>query len=297
MGVLNHLVAFETAARLGSFRAAAEEMFVTQGAVAQQVRALEDKLGVELFDRLPRGLKPNQHGLEYVARIRLALGIIEDATEDLLNRDELNLPNQVLISTTPAFASRWLIPKLSHLADLYPDVSLMIDASDVTRPLKGKGRVDMAVRWGTPPFNNVHTRYLLSGRAFVVCSPSLAGASEWRQPDDLAEVPHISDSHNNWQRWYATYGENKTKITGPTFSQTNLALEAAEQGMGVALVPGLLVENSLKSGTLIRVLGGEFQLDTDAGFYILTGEDSTPSPAVAKVVDWLLSEANQDCLR
>jgi len=289
--VVNHLVAFEAAARLGSFRAAAEDLHVTPGAVAQQVRTLEDKLGMPLFERLPRGLRPNRQGTEYLARIRLALDIIDDATAELLERDALTNPHQVLLSTTPAFASRWLIPRLGRLAAAHPQIALMIDASDSTRPLSGKGTVDMAVRWGAPPFASGHAQPLLPGQAVPVCAPALR-INAWRQAGDLLGTPLISDSHNNWKRWFDHHGLPSTRIIGPVFSQTILAIEAAEQGMGIALVPRLLVDNALKAGTLVVALD-KHELASAAGFHLLSAQRPEPGSAAALVAQWLALEASE----
>ncbi len=290
--VHNQLVAFEATARLGSFRAAADELFVTQGAVAQQVRAMESRLGMKLFTRLPRGLAPSPAAQEYVNRVRLALGIIEEATRDLLNRESGRDPNQLTLSTTAAFASRWLVPRLARLAEAHPQISIMIDASDIARPLRGRGGVDMAIRWGAPPFSEGHARFLLPGRAIPVCSPTLNGYGTWSRPEDLVKVPLISDSHNNWKRWFEAYGSLGTRISGPVFSQTSLALEAAEQGMGIALVAEPLVEKSLKNGALVRALGSQYLLDTEAGFYVLAADPFSSDSVIGKVVEWLLAEAS-----
>ena len=290
-GLLNQLIAFEAAERLGSFRAAAEEISVTQGAVAQQVRALEEKLGVQLFERLARGLRTTEAASEYVRKVRLGLGIIDDATERLLHREPVRAAHQVLLSTTPAFASRWLIPRLGRLAEAHPDVALMIDASDARRPLKGKGAVDLAVRWGTPPFQENHTRFLLPGKAMAVCSPALLSHGPLSGPEELAQLPLISDSHGNWKRWFEAYAGPGLSFQGPNFSLTSLALEAAERGMGVALAPFALVEGALRSGLLARALGETFELDTQAGFYVLSGQPALPSGAAKKVVAWLLLES------
>lgn len=290
-GIINHLVAFEAAARLGSFRAAAEELFVTPGAVAQQVRNLEEKLGLALFDRLPRGLKTRPDGEDYVQRVRLALDILEDATVELMERDDPADSEHVLISTTPAFASRWLIPRLGRLAAAHPKVSLMIDASDSLRPLTGKGSVDLALRWGSPPFVAGHARSFLPGQAIAVCSPQLCQGRHWQQPTDLNEVALISDSHNNWKRWFDHYGAPGMRFAGPSFSQTILAIEAAERGMGIALVPRMLVENALESGSLVLALDERFQLEGDAAFYLITREKNPTRSAVSKVMSWLYEEA------
>ncbi|WP_460418806.1 LysR substrate-binding domain-containing protein [Pseudomonas sp. microsymbiont 2] len=288
--IVNHLTAFEAAARLGSFRAAADELHVTPGAIAQQVRTLEDKLGGPLFERLPRGLRTTPDGADYLTRVRLALDIIEDATRELLERDRQHDPQQVLLSTTPAFASRWLIPRLGLLAQAHPQVALMIDASDGTRPLSGKGAVDLAVRWGTRPFAAAYAQPLLPGVAVPVCAPSLRGEHRWQLAAELAGQPLISDSHNNWKRWFDHHALPGTRFNGPVFSQTILAIEAAEQGMGIALVPRLLVENALKAGTLVLALEGH-ELQSDAAFHLLAAHSPEPGSAAEQVARWLAREA------
>ncbi|QXI40393.1 LysR substrate-binding domain-containing protein [Pseudomonas xantholysinigenes] len=288
--IVNHLVAFEAAARLGSFRAAAEELHVTPGAVAQQVRTLEDKLGRALFERLPRGLRPNPDGADYLARVRLALDIVEDATRELLERDTQHDPQQILLSTTPAFASRWLIPRLEQLAQAHPQLALMIDASDGTRPLSGKNAVDLAVRWGSPPFDASYALPLLPGVVVPVCTASLRAGAPWQQPAELAGQPLISDSHNNWQRWFDHHGLPGTRVSGPVFSQTILAIEAAERGMGIALVPRPLVEHALQAGTLVLALEGH-ALPGKAGFHLLAAQAPAPGSPVEQVVLWLRQQA------
>lgn len=291
--VHNQLVAFEATARLGSFRAAAEELFVTQGAIAQQVRAMEDKLGIKLFVRLPRGLAPTPAAQAYVSRVRLAMGIIEEATRALLQSESEDDPCRLTLSTTAALASRWLVPRLARLAEDHPQISVMIDASDVTRPLRGRGNVDMAIRWGVPPFPDAAASFLLPGRAIAVCSPTLSGYGSWQQPQDVLHVPLISDTHNNWPRWFDVYGLPGTRFSGPSFSQTSLVLDAAEQGVGIALIAEPLVARSLKTGALVRAFGDQFPLETEAAFHVLTAEPITPNSVIGTVVMWLLNAV--DC--
>ncbi|GLO15538.1 LysR family transcriptional regulator [Pseudomonas putida] len=290
--VHNQLIAFEATARLGSFRSAADELFVTQGAVAQQVRVMEEKLGMKLFTRLPRGLAPTPVAQDYVNRVRLAMGIIEEATRVLLHTGSENDPYRLTLSTTAAFASRWLLPRLARLTEQHPRISIMIDATDVTRPLKGPSSVDMAIRWGAPPFLDTAARFLLPGRSIAVCSPTLSGYGGWQRPRDVLNVPLISDTHNNWTRWFDAYGLPGARFSGPSFSQANLALDAAEQGMGIALIPEPLATPSLKTGALTRAFAGAYPLETEHGFYVVTAEPITPDSAISTVVTWLLSEVD-----
>ena len=143
---LNGLRVFEVVTRHLNFRLAAEELGVTQGAVAQQVRGLEAELGLKLFERHPRTLALTEAGRSYVANIRRAFELISDATEML--RPE---PLHLTISVTPTFASKWLIPRLPDFTTSHPDLDLRIEASDRISNFQTDA-VDLAVRYGRPPF-------------------------------------------------------------------------------------------------------------------------------------------------
>jgi LysR family glycine cleavage system transcriptional activator len=287
---LNYLIALEASARLGSFRAAADEMHLTQGAVAQQVRALEAQMATPLFERQARGLKTTPAGSEYVDRIRLAFGIIEEATWDLIHA-EPSAMYRLTLSTTPSFASRWLIPRLPRLADIHPDIALMIDASNALRPLQGPGRVDLAIRWARPPFPGTASRLLMHGRLVPVCSPAVFANNHFDDAEELATAPLISDGYSSWGLWFESFGQARTAAAGgPTFSQTSLAIDAAEQGLGVALVPKLLIEDALCKGSLVLAAPAVCQLDVGAGFYLLTGHTAPPQSPIARVIDWLIAE-------
>lgn len=285
--LIGQLVAFEAAARLGSFRAAADELHITTGAVAQQIRLMELKLGMPLFKRLPRGtaLLPEAEG--FLHKVQLALNLINEASREL-SALRAPGPRPLTLSTTGAFASRWLIPKLAHLNEAQPGLSVMIDAANAARPLHGTDSVDMAIRWGAPPFTGCHASLLHAGKAIPICSPALKIAHRWETLADLANgVTLIADSHDNWSRWFAASQLHPTS-TFQRLSQTSLAIEAAEQGLGVALVPQILVAGALKSGALVSALGPEFYFETNAGFYLLTAAEPDPASDLGKVVGWLL---------
>lgn len=286
--LIGQLVAFESTARLGSFRAAADELHLTTGAVAQQIRLMEQKLGMALFKRLPRGTRLLPEAEDFLHEVQLALDMINNATRKLSALRSPG-PRPLTLSTTGAFASRWLIPKLAHLNDAEPGLSVMIDASNAARPLHGTDSVDMAIRWGAPPFPGCKAWLLHAGTAIPVCSPALKTAHGWETLADLAKgATLIADSHDNWTRWFALSHLQPTS-TFQRLSQTSLAIEAAEQGLGVALVPEILVAAPLKSGGLVRALGPDYCLETHAGFYLLTGTEPDPKSDLGKVVNWLLS--------
>jgi LysR family glycine cleavage system transcriptional activator len=165
---LNGVKVFEVAARHLNFRLAAEELGVTQGAVAQQIRGLEAELGVKLFERLPRALALTGEGRAYIADVRRALEIIARATDGLKPQ-----PVRLTISTTPSFASRWLIPRLPDFTARHPDLDLHILATDRMSSFQADG-VDLAVRYGRPPFGpGLAVELLFEQEIVAVCSPML----------------------------------------------------------------------------------------------------------------------------
>lgn len=165
---LNALRAFEVASRYLNFRLAAEELGVTQGAVAQQVRGLEAALGLKLFERHARALALTEAGRSYVGNIRRAFELISDATDSLKPE-----PRHLTISVTPTFASRWLIPRLPEFTETHPDIDLRILATDRVSSFQTDA-VDLAVRYGRPPFGPGLTADLLFEQVIVaVASPLL----------------------------------------------------------------------------------------------------------------------------
>ncbi|WP_213878722.1 LysR substrate-binding domain-containing protein [Pseudomonas sp. dw_358] len=288
--LIGQLVAFEATARLGSFRAAADELHLTTGAVAQQVRLMEQKLGMELFQRLARGTRLHPHAHGFFSKVQLALGLINEATRDLTAPYASGAA--LTLSTTPAFASRWLIPKLAQFNEAEPDVSIMIDASNQQRALHGPHAVDMAIRWGAPPFEGCHAQRLHEGDAIAVCSAPVKKRHRWKTPADLAhDAPLIADSHDNWSKWFTVFDCPGWTSRVQTVSQTSLAIEAAERGLGVALVPPVLVADALANGSLVRALSTRYRLATEAGFYLLTAHEPPASSDLAKVVRWLVQGA------
>lgn len=288
--LIGQLVAFEATARLGSFRAAADELHITTGAVAQQIRVMEKKLGMQVFERLPRGTQVLPEAKKFLSKVQLALDLVSQATRELTALRTPSANRTLTLSTTAAIASRWLIPKLARLSEAEPGLSVMIDATEAVRALHGMDSVNMAIRWGTPPFADCHAYPLHSGKAIPVCSPAVKERYQWETLNDLAQAsPLIADSHDNWSRWFAAFNLQTTS-TFQKFSQTSLAIDAAEMGLGVALVPEILVARALTAGGLVRALDPQYCLDTHAGFYMLTASEPEATSELGKLVNWLLHD-------
>ncbi|WP_370196850.1 LysR substrate-binding domain-containing protein [Aurantimonas sp.] len=282
---LNGLRAFAVAARHGNFRLAAEELGVSQGAVAQQVRGLEAELGLSLFDRLPRGLALTDQGRAYAAQLGRAFELMADATAALKSA-----PRHLTISVTPTFAAKWLIPRLPDFAVAHPDIELRISASDRLANFQSDG-VDLAVRQGRPPFGpGLRADPLFAQEIVAVCAPALAtalAASSGAVPFD--GVVLLDDAHDLWPQFAETILQTRLPDTTRhlRFNQTALAIDAAIAGQGVALASRFLVAQDLTAGRLVLAVPQSLRGDSD--FHAVTPRARQPA-AVEEVRAWLLRQ-------
>lgn len=282
---LNGLRVFEVAARHLNFRLAAEELGVTQGAVAQQVRGLEAELGVKLFERLPRTLALTGEGRSYIADIRRAFEIIAAATGDLRPQ-----PVRLTISVTPTFASKWLIPRLPDFTVHHADLDLHILATERISSFQTDG-VDLAVRYGRPPFGpGLATELLFEQEIIAVCSPMLLdGRAAPRTAEELADCTLLHDVHNFWPEFIDRHlgGNGQASFKGISFNQTSHAIEAAIAGQGIVLATRNFVNRDVAEGRLTRIFDGALNGPSD--FYLVWPR-YRKSTALDKVAAWMLAE-------
>lgn len=282
---LNGLRAFDAAGRRLSFRAAADELGVTQGAVAQQVRGLEARLGLRLFLREPRGLALTEAGRRYHATVTRAFADIAAATAELRPA-----PSRATISVTPTFASKWLIPRLPEFAAAHPDIDLRILATERVSSFRADG-IDLAVRQGRPPFGaSLRADLLFRQEIVAVCAPELLDGLD--PPLDLAALGRLTllhDTHDLWPAFLSrAFGEQAAAPRGLRFNQTTLSLDAALGGQGVALASRFLVRRDLESGRLRLPL--DAMLEGDRDFHLLSPRSGL-STAAAAARNWLLDLA------
>jgi len=280
---LNALRMFDAAARHLNFRAAAQELNLTQGAVAQQVRRLEADLGHKLFHRQARGLALTEIGRHYHAPIHKALSIIKEATQKLHPANA-----RITLSVTPSFASKWLVPRLASFAHAHPDLDLHTVASEQVSDFHSDG-VDIAVRQGGPPFDSgLHSILLAPLDLRAVCSPAYAKELD---PCDRIEnftgQKLIRDSHFFWEKLFDEAG-TKAQSRMLQFNQTALAMDAAANGQGIALAPRILLDDEISKGNLV-VLWQDDRARR-SGYYIVHPADSKPNAARDAVVEWALSQ-------
>ncbi|MEH6632506.1 MAG: LysR substrate-binding domain-containing protein [Halopseudomonas aestusnigri] len=289
---LNSLKMFDAAARHLNFRLAAEELNLTQGAVAQQVRRLESDLQIQFFHRRPRGLELTQIGQEYHLSIRRALAIIDVATTKL---QPIN--TRITVSVPPSFAAKWLVPRLSQFSQAYPDIDLQTDASEKVADFRTDD-VDIAIRQGTPPFgaapldDDLQIEQLSPFHLCAVCNPDLAAViGPVEELHDLAEQPLIQDRHFLWTPMLEQLGISASKRI-LQFNQTALAMDAAANGQGVTLAPQLLVTTEETQGRLVS-LWQDIEPSV-GGYYLLYPTFKAPNPARDSVVQWLIT-TTQNC--
>jgi len=283
------LRAFDAAARHLNFRLAAEELNVTHGAVAQQVRALEASLGLALFERHPRGLALTPAGHAFHPPINRAFVLIAGATASLAPRQRRE-QKVVTVTVTPSFAAKWLIPRLGRFSAIAPDVEVRVLASEMTEHLGGRGLPDLAVRLSAPPFARMlDAELLLADDVFPVCSPALAEALA--TPADLAGTPLLHDAHDAWPSWLELASTPTPVAVGHRFSQTALALAAALDGQGVALAPAALVAEDLAQRRLVAPFGTAIRLVSERAFYLLTPKLALTRPEIVTFRNWLREEA------
>lgn len=282
---LNALRMFDAAAGHLNFRRAAEELHLTQGAVAQQVRRLEADLGVTLFVRGARGLTLTEAGAGYHAAVRRAMQIIQDATGALAPA-----PTRIILSVPPSFASKWLVPRLPAFAEAYPDIELSILASEALTDFRSDG-VDLAVRIGPAPTgSDLAVVPLAAVDLCAVCSPDFAAARAGS--NTLAELgAHqlIQDAHRGWETLFGREG-----LALParmlTFNQTALALDAATNGQGIALAPRILARDELARGRLVSVWSAP-PAEQSAYYIVHRASRAQNAKARQSLIDWLVAEA------
>ncbi len=287
---LNSLRAFDAAGRRLSFRSAADELGVTQGAVAQQVRQLEAYLDLVLFERVPKGLAFTPVGRSYHNRIA---GVFEDlraATAELKPE-----PNKVLISVTPTFAAKWLIPNLPDFTAAHPDIDLRIMATERVSSFYSDG-IDLAVRQGSPPFGaSLDVTLLFRQSLIAVAAPKFGGKSDTPlDPETLAKQPKVHDTHDLWPSYLAHLGVQDQSARHLRLSQTSLAVDAAIAGQGVALVSRFLVAQDLEVGRLVEV-GTAWDVGKN-DFYVLMPRSAKNNATVGNVMTWLTARSSEDSI-
>src|SRR5258707_4202869 len=287
---LHALRAFEAAARHLSFARAAAELNLTPSAISHQIRHLEESLGRRLFERRHRGLELSAIGRIYFPLVRDAFAQLSEATA-LIGGAGLELHNVLTISCTPSFAMVWLIPRLPAFQAAHPVIEVRLDTSTRLVDFARDG-VDVGVRYGTGQWPDVAAEFLFSETLFPVGAPALFAAKGGvTKPDDLARFPliHTLPYIDDWRLWLTAAGATGVDPDrGPRFDNNLAAYKAAEEGLGVAIGRGMLLEAALAAGRLVAPF--EVRLTTSHAYYFVCAEGTQRIRKVALFRAWLIAE-------
>lgn len=284
---LNGLRAFEAAARHLSFTLAAQELNVTQTAISHQIRRLEEELGLKLFERKSRSLVLTPKASEYLPGIRAAFQDLRFATDRLLRKDD----DKVLtLSMITSLATKWLLPRLPAFQQMHPDIDVRITTSTALVDFRS-GDVDAAIRYGRGQWAGLRAEWLMADELFPVCSPALLeGPNALKKPEDLARFTllHTSGYVEDWRVWLTAAGlpADIAKNPGLTFDLSLMTVQAAVDGIGVAIGHTAFVQDDIAKGRLVAPF--DITLPEDAGYYFVAPQQNTKVPKIAAFRDWLM---------
>jgi LysR family transcriptional regulator, glycine cleavage system transcriptional activator len=287
---LNGLRAFEAAARHLSFTLAASELNVTQTAISHQIRRLEEELGIRLFIRKNRALALTPQARDYLPGVRAAFNDLRLATDRLLRKDD----DKVLtVSTLASLAAKWLLPRLTAFQEAHPGLDVRITTSTALVDFKS-GDVDAAIRYGRGHWPGVRADWLMADEVFPVCSPALlSGKRPLRVAEDLRDhvLLHTSANNDDWRQWLTAAGlpSDISKQPGITFDLALMTVQAAIDGIGVAMGRTSYVQDDIAKGRL--VVPFNIALPADAGFYLVSPEGAAEPPKLKAFRQWLIASA------
>ncbi|CAG9182044.1 transcriptional regulator GcvA [Cupriavidus respiraculi] len=282
---LTALRAFEAAARHESFSRAATELFVTHGAVSHQVRALEEELGLPLFERHGKRVKLTPSGRVYAERVRDAMLQIADATRVLQAgaRDK-----RLTISTMPSFAARWLTPRIGSFIERHPEFDVELMSSNTLVDF-AREEVDVALRMGSGDYPGLYVERLIDDVFFPVCSPDFNGGNLPRAPADMQGLPLLRGEGDPWKPWFEAAGLDWPEPRKGLFMEdSSLLLQAAAAGQGIALIRSSLAYNDLLAGRVVRLF--DVTIPCPWLLYFVCAPAMLQTPKVQAFREWLMPE-------
>ena len=285
------LIAFEAAARHESFTRAAEELALTHSAVCRQIASLESFLGVHLFSRTKRGIKLTEAGHGYSRQVCDRLDGIERDTLSVMERRGGGAGLELAVA--PSFATKWLIPRLPAFFRHQPGITIHLDTR--TRPfLFDDTDFDAAIYFGDAGWPGTEARCLMRENPTPVCSPEFIAPETMLRPEDLAALPLLQQSTRPyaWRNWFASLGLSVANdLVGPRFDLFSMLSQGAMHGLGIALIPPMLIEDELASGRLVIPVSHRYL--SEMSYYFIYPEHKAESWPLAQFREWLVDEATR----
>lgn len=283
------LAAFDAAARHQSFTKAAEELAVTQSAVCRQVAALEGFLGLKLFRRTRRGVTLTEAGAGYARQVGARLEEVERDAFELMARGGQG--GALELAVVPTFATKWLLPRLADFLRTHPGIDVHLTPR--TRPFLFDGTpFHAAIHAGESVWPGTEGLFLMREDLIAVASPALIAPRHAFAAGEVADLPLLQQSTRPyaWRQWFAAQGvQAANDLAGPRMELFSMLAEAAAQGLGVALIPRLLVEDELARGLLVPCVAQRHL--SDRSYFLIVPERRPESPLLHDFTAWLGAQA------
>jgi LysR family glycine cleavage system transcriptional activator len=290
---LSAIRVFEAAARHQSFTRAAEELGMTQAAVSYQVKLLEERIGAQLFTRLPRRVTLTDVGRRLAPSVSDAFEILKAAFAALGNA----VDNVLSLTVLPTIAAHWLVPRLGRFQLAHPRLAVQLDTSVHVSDLL-RGDYDIGIRSGLGDWPGLEAHYLFPSRFTPLCSPALAKAAEIRSPADILKLPLIGPSDRWWTEWFAAAGLGEVDLSDrPDNSLGSQQFEgmAATAGLGVAMLNPFFFAEELASGRLVQLF--DLVLEDERGYWLVYAKARRRQSKIQAFRDWAVGEAARDTER
>ena len=289
---LNAVRMFEAAARHGNFTRAAEQLFVTQGAVSRQIKQLEEDLDQTLFRRDGPKVELTEAGERLYRSVEEALSILRRGTLEIRR---MSAAPMLTISVLPSFAAKWLVPRLGHFQEAHNDIDIRLAASYDPVDFARRPDIDLSIRFGTGSWKSVYSECIISERMFPVCSPAyLREVGSLSLPRDIAKQPllYAIDGYDQWNDWFEAANVAPPAVQrGPQYSDELMLQQAAIEGQGVALVRSLLASDEIRAGRLHQM--SEISIVARNCYYFVCPIGRETELHIGVFLEWLRGEASK----
>jgi DNA-binding transcriptional LysR family regulator len=281
---LNALRAFEAAARHLSFTRAAEELHVTQAAISHQIKALEERLGLPLFRRLPRRLLLTEEGQALLPELRDAFDRMALAVDRIGAQSGAGT---LTVSSMTTIVMTWVLPRLPRFQAAHPEIEVRLMTSQRLVDFSRED-VDVAIRFGGGKWPGLRAERMFGELLTPLCGRQLI--DRIRVPEDLRRVPLIRTTEEiEWPTWFTAAGvDANDTLRGPIFDSTKIAVQAAIDGLGVVLAPAALFRDDLVEGRLFQPF--ELAVSTGKSYFLVTPETWAERPKIKRFRDWVFAE-------
>lgn len=285
---LQALRTFVEVSQRGSITAAAQALHVTPGAISQQIRLLEERLGIALLVRERHGMRMTEAGADVYPMLSAAFAQIDKAVDML---EAMKARQSLTVSTVATFAASWLVPRLGRFKQRHPHIEIRVEATPALVDLR-RDHVDVALRHGLGDYPGLDVVPLMAPVLVPVAAPGLAASVTLAEPADCLDYPLLHDADRaDWPLWLSAHGvaQDPRAQRGNAFDDDFLLIRAAESGQGLALVPAAHAQEEIAAGRLVQVLDKPWP--SRFAYYAVSRPGAAQRPEVRAFIDWILEEA------